>query len=414
MTFEEFRNEIKDESAVKTESSEHELLYASKLRHEARHYNFDNGYDQLYSILANPYCDKSTALQLYWMNRPLYFLDNPEANDIIHVEGLKFKQFLEEKLKANVFPIVLKFNPIDFAVRVMGSLEEFKSKENHLKQIPIECYRTLNKDSDIYTLFKTVPKDTSLLGVRRLYLFEFEEFEKLKSLDGIENVQEVIISTNPYNKKKPKARKFDELVIFKNIQKLDLSYYSKFTNIKVLKEFNNLESLKVNIESSEIEDLVTLDRLKSLTFINSTAESISDLAKMINLENLELMSCAKLINLEGIQELKKLSELNISLSKKLRDLSPIKNMNIKRLIMKEVEISSKKLEVLKDMPLETIQLDCKKITNLNFLARGGKIANTLRNIYLYRIDSSPVLKNSISQYNLSTYNVSEVEMNNSL
>ena len=72
------------------------------------------------------------------------------------------------------------------------------------------------------------------------------------------------------------------------------------------------------------------------------------------------------------------------------------------------------MEAIKNMPIETLQLDCKKITNLNFINLDGKLSNTLRNIYLYRLDSSTTLKEKMIEYDLSNYKVVEVDMNNSL
>ena len=140
MTLEELKSRI---SELKEEpiplASEERLIFASKLRYDALHHNFDTGYDELYRILANPYCDASTAIQLYWQNRPLFFLNNPRAKDNIHIETFKFKKHVEEKLKQKAFQPILQIDPIEFAINTMDSQDEFDSKSEYLDQIPIEC-----------------------------------------------------------------------------------------------------------------------------------------------------------------------------------------------------------------------------------------------------------------------------------
>jgi len=135
---------------------------------------------------------------------------------------------------------------------------------------------------------------------------------------------------------------------------------------------------------------------------------------LTNLEKLTLLSCPKLNDLSGIEKLSNLKELKIRLAKKLRDIESIGELNLKTLIFSEVEISSNKMEAIKDMPIETLQLDCKKITNFNFISSDGKLSSKLRDIYLYRLDSSPALKVKMNEYDLSKYKVVEVDMNNSL
>ena len=415
MTLEELKNRI---SALKVEpiplASEEKLIFASKLRYDALHHNFDSGYGELYKILANPNCDTSTALQLYWQNRPLFFLNNPRAKDDIHIETFKFKEHLEEKLKQRAFQPILQIDPIQFAIYIMDSKDEFNSKSEYLDEIPIECFLPICHNEPTRIFYNRIPKNTSLIGVKSLFLFEFQEFNKLENVEGIENVQEVTISTNPYNRTKPKRRNFKELLIFRNAKKIHLSFYSKFSNLEDIHILDKLTDLKINIEPEDTKHLVGLKNLRSLYYTNQKEISISQITEMINLENLTLLSCPKLSDLSGIEKMANLTELKIRLTKKLRDIKFIANLNLKTLIFSEVEISNKKMAVIKHMPLETLQLDCKKITDLNFIRSDGKLANTLKNIYLYRLDSSHTLKEKMNEYDLSKYNVVEVDMNNSL
>ena len=415
MTLKELKNRI---SELKEDPidlvSEERLIFASKLRYDALHHNFDTGYDELYRILDNPNCDRSTALQLYWQNRPLFFLNNPSAKDNIHFETLKFKEHLEEKLKQKAFQPILQIDPLEFAINTMDSKVEFNSKSEYLDQIPIECLLPISHNEPTRIFYNRIPKNTSLIGVKSLFLFEFQDFKKLEELEGVESIEEVTISTNPYNRTKPKKRKFKELLIFKNAKKLQLSFYSKFSNLEDIHILEKLTDLKINIDTEDIKHIVGLTHLRSLCYTNLKETSISAITEMTNLEKLTLLSCPKLNDLSGIEKLSNLTELKIRLAKKLRDIESIDELNLKILIFSEVEVSSKKLKAIKDMPIETLQLDCKKITDLNFISSDGKLSRKLRDIYLYRLDSSPTLKEKMNEYDLSKYKVVEVDMNNSL
>ena len=415
MTLEELKSRI---SELKEEpiplASEERLIFASKLRYDALHHNFDTGYDELYRILTNPNCDLSTALQLYWQNRPLFFLNNPRAKDSIHIETFKFKKYLEEKLREKAFEPILQIDPLEFAINTMDSKDEFDSKSEYLDQIPIECLLPINHNEPTRIFYNKIPKNTSLIGVKSLFLFEFQDFKNLEKLEGVENIEEVTISTNPYNRTKPKKRKFKELLIFRNVKKLHLSFYSKFSNLEDIPILDKLTDLKINIEPEDTKHLVGLSNLRSLCYTNLKETSISAITELANLEKLTLLSCPKLNDLSGIEKLSNLTELKIRLAKKLRDIESINELNLKTLIFSEVEISSKKMKAIKDMQIQTLQLDCKKITNLNFIGSDGKLSSKLRDIFLYRLDSSPILKEKLNEYDLSKYKVVEVDMNNSL
>lgn len=415
MTLEKLKTRIAE---LKGESiplaTEERLLAASKLRHYASQHNFDNGYDELYKTLAHPFCDRSTALQLYWQSRPLFFLNNPNAQDNIHSENLKFKEDLEEKLKRGAFTSILEIDPLDFAINTMGAEDEFESKSEYLDQIPIECVLPISYKEQARVFHHRIPKKTTLKGIRYLFLFDFQDFKSLQELEEIENIEEVTISSNPYNRKKPKKRKFEELLMFKNARKLHLGFHSKFSNLEDIHMFQNLTDLRMNFELEDEQYLPGLTGLRSLSYISEKNTTISTLTEMSNLENLTILSCPKLNDISGIEKLKKLTGLKIRLVRKLKEIKPIATLNLKTLILSEVDISSKKMEVISDIPIETLQLDCKKMTNLNFLVKEGKLINSLKSIYLYRLDSAPALREKIKGYDLSKYKVVELDMNNSL
>jgi hypothetical protein len=49
--------------------SEKEIYEACKIQVKAYHCNFDEGYKGIYELLESEFCDKSTALIFYWLQR---------------------------------------------------------------------------------------------------------------------------------------------------------------------------------------------------------------------------------------------------------------------------------------------------------------------------------------------------------
>lgn len=57
------------------------LSPTEKLYKKARRHNWDNGYEKLYKILEDKNCDKGTALMMYWLSCPQYFIQFANADE---------------------------------------------------------------------------------------------------------------------------------------------------------------------------------------------------------------------------------------------------------------------------------------------------------------------------------------------
>ena len=99
--------EILSNPTIELIISKEELYRASEIQYKAYHYNFDLGYNGIYELLENKFCDKSTALIFYWLNSPLFYLNNPNSDNKIHEEGRKLKKYIEDKISKDYFNEIL-------------------------------------------------------------------------------------------------------------------------------------------------------------------------------------------------------------------------------------------------------------------------------------------------------------------
>jgi hypothetical protein len=125
---------------VDLEIPQEELYQTSKIQVKAYHYNFDTGYKGIYELLEDEFCDRSTALIFYWLNRPLYYLNNPDSKNPIHEDGRNLKKYIEEKITKGNFKKILQFTPIKFIEGPMGMQDELVAKEPFLKELPVEIF----------------------------------------------------------------------------------------------------------------------------------------------------------------------------------------------------------------------------------------------------------------------------------
>lgn len=79
--------------------------HSEELHREARAYNWDDGTARLQRILADPQCDRATALLVYWRAKPHYFSRHATAGDVASVNrsGWQFVRALEARLVADEF-----------------------------------------------------------------------------------------------------------------------------------------------------------------------------------------------------------------------------------------------------------------------------------------------------------------------
>jgi hypothetical protein len=89
---------------------------AIELHEFSRQFNWDGGFDELEAVLHHRLCDRGTALMIYWLAEPVYFLDFDNPNDIPSV-NLPLSQFVNtvrDMLLKNQFESnQIRFDPAD-------------------------------------------------------------------------------------------------------------------------------------------------------------------------------------------------------------------------------------------------------------------------------------------------------------
>ena len=65
----------------------------------AQLWNWDGGYSRLKQILENPLCERATALRIYWMGSPQYYLQYHDRNLVrdYELEAWDFLRWIEEQ-----------------------------------------------------------------------------------------------------------------------------------------------------------------------------------------------------------------------------------------------------------------------------------------------------------------------------
>ena len=106
------------------------LTETEKLFKKVCKYNWDNGFASLKKMILNEYCDKGTALFIYWMSRPEWYRQYEENSEIPRHEkkAYQFLKFVEEH-----YPKIVKeeiiFDP--YEAKEVGLYEnniEYKSE----------------------------------------------------------------------------------------------------------------------------------------------------------------------------------------------------------------------------------------------------------------------------------------------
>ena len=80
------------------------LKSAEEIHVFAANFNWDNGYEWLNWIIDHPLCSRGTALMLYWLSEPVYYL----KKDVLEISeyqlnGFKFVHKLQNKYLNNGF-----------------------------------------------------------------------------------------------------------------------------------------------------------------------------------------------------------------------------------------------------------------------------------------------------------------------
>lgn len=403
ITIEEIKsltNEILNRDKISVDFSKEELYKAARTQVRAYHYNFDEGYQGIYELLEDDFCDKSTALILYWLNSPLYYLNNPDSNHPIHEDGLKLKNYLEKRVLSNDFKEILQFVPIDFIEGPMQMSNDMVEKEPYLNEISIELFLPVGMNYDTTGTCEEFNRYLQLKDIKTFYFFDPVNCSDVKNIPSTESLINLNLCFNGYINTKPKVGSIKDLLHLKDIRRLKMDYYVRFSELNKLVEFKNLQELKINVEKEDYSSLLELKDLKRLALTAPKSSDLNTLKYKSNLESLEILWSPNLIDISSIENLKDLEYFKIEGCKKLRNISPIFSLKkLKTLILKEVQISAKSLKGLNTMSIETLHLDCRKLSNLDFLLTNGKLPESLKEIHLYRSNDNDKLPGKISELN---------------
>lgn len=410
ITIEEIRNfthEILNKTKIDIDFSEEELYKASRIQVKAYHYNFDEGYQGIYELLENNFCDKSTAIIFYWLNSPLFFLNNPNANHRIHEDGLKLKNYLEKRIQSNDFKEILQFVPVDFIEGPMYMSEDLIEKESYLHEIPIDFFLPVGMNYSTTGTCNEVNKYLQFQGIETLYFFDPVNCSDVKKFPATESLVNLNICFNGYIKVKPKIGSIVDILHLKDIRSLKMDFDIKFADLDKLTEFKKLQELKINVGKENYSSLVHLKNLKRLSFTDELSTELKVISDISGIEKLEILWSPRLVEISGIENLKQLVSLKIEGCKKLRNISYVFELReLKTLILKEVELTAKSLQGINKMSLITLHLDCRKLAHLDFLLIDGKLMESLQEIHLYRSTDNEKLPKKIlelSQGNAKIY-----------
>lgn len=87
---------------------------AIELHEFCRQFNWDGGFEELEAVLHHRVCDRGTALMMYWLAEPVYFLDFDNPNDIPSVNRplSQFVNTVRDMLLKNQFDSnQIRFDP---------------------------------------------------------------------------------------------------------------------------------------------------------------------------------------------------------------------------------------------------------------------------------------------------------------
>lgn len=401
--------EIIDKPKVDFEISEEELYKASRIQVKAYHYNFDLGYQGIYELLEDEFCDKSTALIFYWLNQPLYYLKNPDSNHPIHEDGRKLKSYLEDRINKGNFKEILQFVPIDFIEGPMCMKEDLLKKEQYLNELPLEVFMPVGMNYKTTGTCNEINKYLNLSGIETLYCFDLVDSSDVKKIKADESLIHLNLCFNAYIRTKPKYGKISDLLHLKNLQSLRMDFYVRFEELGRLNELDKLEYLKINVENEDYSIFSSLNNIKVLEFTSNAATDLSIIEDMVQLEKLVITGCPNLTDITGIRKLTKLKTLKFELSKKLKSLDGIFTLNLRELIFREVQISSSSFKGLENMNIEKLQLDCKSLKHVDFIPK-----RTLKELNLYNFETNKELLQKIHSMDLGNCQIKERKWNNAL
>ncbi|WDV46874.1 leucine-rich repeat domain-containing protein [Clostridiaceae bacterium M8S5] len=283
---------------------------------------------------------------------------------------------------------------------------EIKYKDKHIfsyKKVPLSFRTTLNKlKKEVYaSTFEEIDtekiaefKDKALeKSIRQLinkpqgdlYIYDclsigeliYNGYERLKYLDGIENLQNLrtlILYDND-------IVDVSKLATIKRLEFLDLTN-NKIANISVLNENINLNHLY--LDNNGIKDMPSLNKLNNLRYLSLTNNEISDLTFLEGMKNSDIerlyLEHNNIKDLKPIENLMNLTELYL-MNNNIEDLSGLKDIEyLKVLNLNDNNISD--ISPIKNVETAYLFLNNNKIMNINEL--------NLKETYILSIDNNKI------------------------
>ncbi|WP_024479777.1 DUF4274 domain-containing protein [Cellulophaga baltica] len=108
---------IKKKLKQKASSAQINIIKTYQQHLEALSHNWDEGFSKLKKILKDENCDKATAIAIFWMGQPNYYLQFKKISEVPdHAkEGFRFLNKLEKQLMDDFFQVnVISFNPKNY------------------------------------------------------------------------------------------------------------------------------------------------------------------------------------------------------------------------------------------------------------------------------------------------------------
>lgn len=120
----------------------------------AKEFNWDCGCSEMAAVIAHPLCDLGTALLIYWLGAPGYYLQYGGRSDVPEEEQETFDllQEIERKVLAGGFRARSQpFNPRnddrhDFTTAYDDIVESARARGTLTRSIPSEMYQAIAAD----------------------------------------------------------------------------------------------------------------------------------------------------------------------------------------------------------------------------------------------------------------------------
>lgn len=372
--YEKLREEILLRPVRENPHSRHTIHEAAKLQKHGVHYNFDDGYEGIYKILNDEYCDRSLALMFYWMNSPLFFLNNPEVDEkSIHRDGKQLKGFLEERIAGEYYPEILQFDPLEFIDKRMLDTDELVAKEAWLDEIPLGCFLPTGMEYSTTAIGGKLYPEFRQDRVERLYFIQPDSlFNKtLGQLSG-ENLRHLHIPGPLYYD--PPAIDIGNLLHLNLLETLELDSRLKIKNLERLTEFPELKNLSLYFKSGDVGFLKEFPQLRSLETGSPDIANLDVIPELEKLEKLTLISCTALQSLEGLEKLENLRALSLISCQKLKNIDSVYKLpNLRKLEIRDLTLSQRSMKGIAGTQIEELRLSFRHLKSLDFLYSKDKV-----------------------------------------